>query len=62
MDRTASPAHAAHDELLIARLFGGEVGNSEREHAVELMAKCPDCAALFADLGSIAAILSGQLV
>ena len=54
MDRTASAAHAAHDELLIARLFGGDVGNSEREHAAELTAACPDCAALFADLGSIA--------
>ncbi|HEX7490518.1 MAG TPA: hypothetical protein VF337_02315 [Candidatus Limnocylindrales bacterium] len=58
MDRTASAAHAAHDELLIARLFGGDVGDSERETAVELMGACPDCAALFADLGSIAAATS----
>jgi hypothetical protein len=58
MDRTASAAHAAHDELLIARLFVGDVGDSERETAVELMGACPDCAALFADLGSIAAATS----
>ena len=55
MDRTATAAHGAHDELLIARLFGGDVGDSERETAVELMGACPECAALFADLGSIAA-------
>ena len=62
MDRTASAAHAAHDELLIARLFGGDVGDSERENAVELMGACPDCAALFTDLGSIAAATAAMPV
>jgi anti-sigma factor RsiW len=54
MDRTASTAHAGHDELLIARLFGGDVDEAERAQALDLMADCPECAALFADLGAIA--------
>jgi hypothetical protein len=54
MNRTPLAAHAAHDELLIARLFGGDVSDVEREHALELMGECGECAALFADLGDIA--------
>jgi anti-sigma factor RsiW len=54
MDRTASTAHASHDELLIARLFGGDVDEAERAQALDLMADCQECAALFADLGAIA--------
>ena len=54
MDRTASAAHSSHDELLIARLFGGDVDETERAQALDLMADCPECAALFADLGAIA--------
>jgi anti-sigma factor RsiW len=55
MDRTYSAAHASHDELLIARLYGGDVDEDERARALELMADCEECAALFADLGAIAA-------
>jgi len=47
-------AHAAHDELLIARLFGDDVADGERAVALKLVAGCDDCAAIFADLGSIA--------
>ena len=53
MPKPATP-HAAHDELLIARLYGGDVDDLERARALELVAGCEDCAALFADLGSIA--------
>ena len=52
MDRTAS--HASHDEMLIVRLYGGDVNASERDQALALMADCADCADLFADLGAIA--------
>jgi anti-sigma factor RsiW len=54
MDRTVSAAHASHDELLIARLFGDDVDEPERARALELIAECTECAALFADLGAIA--------
>ena len=55
MDRTPLAAHAAHDELLIARLFGGDVSDVERASALDLMGECDECAALFVDLGDIAA-------
>jgi len=48
-------AHDAHDAILIARLFGGDVTDVEREHATSLVAGCSECASLFADLGAIAA-------
>ncbi|HEX7590747.1 MAG TPA: hypothetical protein VF375_02255 [Candidatus Limnocylindrales bacterium] len=54
MDRTPPATHAAHDELLIARLFGGDVSDVEREHALDLLGECSECAALFVDLGDIA--------
>jgi hypothetical protein len=54
MDHTPAAAHAGHDELLIARLFGGDVDPGERARAVALMVECVDCAALFADLGATA--------
>ena len=54
MDRTHSP-HSAHDEMLLARLYGGDVDERERVRALDQMASCPDCATLFADLGAIAA-------
>jgi hypothetical protein len=54
MDKTPLAAHAAHDELLIARLFGGDVSDVERTRALDQMGECRECAALFADLGEIA--------
>jgi hypothetical protein len=51
MDPTA---HAGHDELLIARLFDGDVTEADRSLALESMADCPECASLFADFGAIA--------
>lgn len=57
-----SSAHSSHDELLIARLYGGDVDEVERAQAVDLMADCPDCAALFADLGAIAAAAAAMPV
>jgi len=53
MDRTAA-THSKHDEMLIVRLFGGDVDDRERAHAFELLGSCGDCAALFADLGATA--------
>jgi hypothetical protein len=46
-------SHAVHDELLIVRLFGDDVDDRERTAALDQIAGCDDCAALFADLGSI---------
>jgi hypothetical protein len=46
-------SHAAHDELLIARLFGDDVDDRERTAALEQLAACDECATLFADLGAI---------
>jgi hypothetical protein len=54
MENTPPAAHAAHDELLIARLFGGDVSDVERERALDVMGECSECADLFADLGAIA--------
>lgn len=54
MDRTPTPAHASHDEMLIARLYGGDVDSGERAAALDRIAECPDCADLFADLTAIA--------
>jgi hypothetical protein len=54
MDPTAHTAHAGHDELLIARLFDGDVTETERSLALDAMADCQECASLFADLGAIA--------
>jgi hypothetical protein len=54
MDRTAA-THASHDELLLARLYGGDVDGPERSRALDQMASCQECADLFADLGAIAA-------
>lgn len=50
----SQPIHAAHDETLIVRLFGGDVDERERARATALVADCDDCAALFADLGAMA--------
>jgi anti-sigma factor RsiW len=53
MDRTAATAHSGHDGLLIARLFGGDVTEPERDRALDLMAGCSECAAAFADFDVI---------
>ena len=47
--------HDRHDALLIARFYGGDVTDQEAEEARILVAECDECAALFADLGAIAA-------
>ncbi len=52
MDRTAT--HSNHDELLIVRLFGGDVDDPERTRALDQLGECEDCAALFADLRATA--------
>ena len=52
MDRTA--AHSNHDELLIVRLFGGDVDDPERARALDQLGECEDCAALLADVRATA--------
>ena len=53
MPRTTA-THATHDELLLARLYGGDVDERERGRALDQIASCRDCADLFADFGAIA--------
>src|ERR1035437_10081176 len=62
MDRTTSASHPNHDEMLIARFYGGDVDDSERARAIELMVDCADCADLFADLGAISEASSAMPV
>ncbi len=50
----APSSHATHDELLLARFYGGDVDEPEREKALDQIASCSECADFFADLGSIA--------
>lgn len=54
MDPTPSAAHAGHDELLIARLFGGDVSEAERARALAIVSECPECESVLADVGAIA--------
>jgi hypothetical protein len=49
--------HATHDQLLLARLYGGDVDEAERSLALEQMATCPDCADTFADFGAISSAI-----
>lgn len=62
LDKTSFAAHASHDELLIVRLYGGDVDSDERARALDLIADCPDCAGLFADLGAIATAIAASPV
>jgi hypothetical protein len=65
-DRPLRPDHAAHDRTLVAALAAGDLvaapapGGGDLEaaalaEATELVATCPDCAELHADLVAIAA-------
>lgn len=54
MQRPAA-THSTHDELLLVRLYGGDVDERERSSALDQMASCEQCADLFADLGAISA-------
>ena len=49
MDLTTA-THSKHDELLIVRLFGGDVDAPDRARALDLLDGCEDCAGLFAEL------------
>jgi hypothetical protein len=62
MHRNPATTHAAHDELLLARLYGDDVNAAEREAALDQMASCESCADFFADLGSIAAAVAAMPV
>jgi hypothetical protein len=54
MDRTARATHSEHDELLIVRLYGHDVGERERARAQAQIAECNECGILLADLEAIA--------
>ncbi|HEY5486020.1 MAG TPA: hypothetical protein VIK06_00100 [Candidatus Limnocylindrales bacterium] len=54
MKTGSATGHANHDESLVVRLYGNDVGPEERSRALDLVAGCEECAALFADLGQIA--------
>lgn len=51
----AVAAHAAHDRELVARAAAGDLDAAEVTTAEALVAQCPDCAALAADLRALAA-------
>ncbi len=46
--------HAAHDELVLARLFGGDLEGLELQRAREMAASCDGCAAVLADFKAVA--------
>ena len=50
-----------HDETLIARLAADDVSTSEAAQAQQLVASCPACAELHADLRSIMAATAGPV-
>jgi hypothetical protein len=50
----ATTTHATHDELLIARLYGGDLDARQRARALAQVDACRECAALLAELGTIA--------
>ncbi len=52
--RTPPADHADHDVLLVAALAAGDTSPAEREIAEAQLRACPECAALAADLTSIA--------
>lgn len=54
MHSNSATPHATHDELLLARLYGGDVDERERARALDVVAACEECAGFFADLGAIA--------
>ena len=49
-----SEGHAAHDAELIARFVGGDATGRDEARARDLVASCPECAVLAADLVAIA--------
>ena len=62
MARSTSAPHAGHDEQLIARLYGGDLEPAERSVALALIAECPECAAIYSDLGALARATAGMPV
>ena len=62
MHSNSTTPHAAHDELLLARLYGGDVDDRDRARALDLVATCQECAGFFADLGAIATATAAMAV
>jgi len=62
MHSNSTTPHVTHDELLLARLYGADVDERERAHALDLVAACEECAGFFADLGAIAKATAAMAV
>jgi hypothetical protein len=62
MHSNSTTPHATHDELLLARLYGGDLDERDRARALDLVAACEECAGLFADLGAIATATAAMAV
>jgi hypothetical protein len=62
MHSNSTTPHATHDELLLARLYGGDVDGQDRARALDLVAECEECAGFFADLGAIATATAAMAV
>jgi hypothetical protein len=62
MHSNSTTPHAAHDELLLARLYGDDLDERDRARALDLVATCQECAGFFADLGAIATATAAMAV
>jgi hypothetical protein len=62
MQSRSTTPHAAHDELLLTRLYGGDVDERDRARALDLVAACEECAGFLADLGAIATATAAMAV
>jgi hypothetical protein len=61
--RPPIPAHATHDELLVARLAGGDtLDPQEQATASALVAGCPDCARMASDIVAISHAVASEAV
>jgi hypothetical protein len=54
MSHAPARDHSSHDELLLARLYGGDLEGPERARVLEQVAGCDRCAAALAEFGAIA--------
>ena len=53
-------SHEGHDPVVIARLLDRDIAADERAAAESLIASCPSCAALHADLLALATATRAQ--
>ena len=61
--RPPVPAHATHDELLVARLAGGDdLDPREQAAAAQLVSSCPECGHLASDIAAISRAVAAERV